>query len=162
MSRIRSRGTGLERRMEEGLVSEGVVGFRTQAKDLPGTPDLAFDRHRLAVFFDSCFWHGCPQHVRMPGSNVEYWRRKIERNRTRDREVDARLAASGWAVLRFWEHDLRDPANVVQTIRVVLAQRSAEGFNAHPLASGAQPHPSNSGQPREEAGSNAEPEASNQ
>ncbi|GHH83282.1 hypothetical protein GCM10018781_69970 [Kitasatospora indigofera] len=26
------------------------------------TPDFVLPRHRVAVFVDGCFWHGCPEH----------------------------------------------------------------------------------------------------
>jgi DNA mismatch endonuclease (patch repair protein) len=66
--------------------------------------DVVFTRQRLAVFVDGCFWHGCPDHCRMPGSNVAYWQAKIGRNRARDRRIDDALRGDGWRVLRFWEH----------------------------------------------------------
>ncbi|MGO9909664.1 MAG: DNA mismatch endonuclease Vsr, partial [Acidimicrobiales bacterium] len=53
--------------------------------------DVVFTRARVAVFLDGCFWHGCPEHQRAPASNPEYWIPKLERNISRDREVDALL-----------------------------------------------------------------------
>jgi DNA mismatch endonuclease, patch repair protein len=59
----------------------------------------------------------------MPKTNLEYWGAKIARNRERDREADAALAAAGWRVLWFWEHD--DPfaaaAEIEQAVRVSAA-----------------------------------------
>ncbi len=37
--------------------------------------------------------------------NADYWSEKIARNVARDRDTDARLAESGWIVIRFWEHE---------------------------------------------------------
>jgi DNA mismatch endonuclease, patch repair protein len=68
-------------------------------------PDIVFPRARLAVFVDGCYWHGCPQHARLPAVNVDYWRPKIEGNVARDRRADAALADAGWTVLRVWEHE---------------------------------------------------------
>jgi DNA mismatch endonuclease (patch repair protein) len=82
----------------------------------PVRPDIAFTRRRLAVFIDGCFWHGCPQHGRKRGGeNEPYWSAKIARNVERDQEQIARLAASGWSVLRAWEHE--DPELVASRIR---------------------------------------------
>jgi DNA mismatch endonuclease (patch repair protein) len=67
-------------------------------------PDLVFTRRKLVVFVDGCFWHGCPVHGRAPKSNQAYWVPKLERNARRDRLIDELLAASGWEVLRVWEH----------------------------------------------------------
>jgi DNA mismatch endonuclease, patch repair protein len=70
-----------------------------------GTADLVFPAARVAVFLDGCFWHGCPEHFVQPHTNPGYWGPKIERNRQRDEEVDAILAAAGWATVRVWEHE---------------------------------------------------------
>lgn len=71
-------------------------------------PDVVFTRARIAVFVDGCFWHGCPDHQVVPKSNPDYWIPKLRRNVERDRAADAALAAEGWTVLRYWEHE--DPA----------------------------------------------------
>lgn len=67
--------------------------------------DIAFPRARVLVFIDGCFWHGCPEHYRAPTTNAPYWARKIQGNLSRDLDTDERLAATGWIVLRFWEHE---------------------------------------------------------
>ena len=80
--------------------------------------DIAFTRAKVAVFIDGCFWHGCPEHGTTPRTNSRFWSEKIERNRTRDADTMERLAAAGWAAMRFWEHD--DPRRVaVQVERAV-------------------------------------------
>lgn len=67
--------------------------------------DVVFGPARVAVFVDGCFWHGCPEHGTLPRSNPTYWREKIEANRARDADSNARLEAAGWAVVRVWEHE---------------------------------------------------------
>ena len=67
-------------------------------------PDIAFTGHRVAVFMDGCFWHGCPEHGRVPRTNADYWGTKLGRNVERDRAVNEYLAAAGWTVVRLWEH----------------------------------------------------------
>lgn len=69
------------------------------------TIDIAFTRARVAVFIDGCFWHGCTTHRSIPRSNKKTWTEKIARNRARDVETTEHLAAQGWVVLRYWEHD---------------------------------------------------------
>lgn len=82
--------------------------FRVQMK-VPNnrrrTIDIAFTRARLAVYVDGCFWHGCPEHHVAPRANAEWWVWKVERNRARDRDTDARLLEIGWTPLRIWEHE---------------------------------------------------------
>src|SRR6266545_3167916 len=70
--------------------------------------DVVFLGSQTAVFVDGCFWHGCPEHRALPRANESWWRAKINRNRERDAETDARLRDAGWAVIRVWEHE--DPA----------------------------------------------------
>jgi DNA mismatch endonuclease (patch repair protein) len=89
------------------------------------TPDLVLPRHRVAVFVDGCFWHGCPQHGRRTpwtGPNADLWAQKMERNRQRD-ERSTRLAQdAGWTVVRAWEHEITgDVGAVVDTVRAASA-----------------------------------------
>lgn len=78
------------------------------------TADIVFTRARVAVFIDGCFWHGCPDHYQAPVRNADFWAAKVARNVERDRETDSLLAEAGWAVMRFWEHDVRDDADTVR------------------------------------------------
>ena len=66
--------------------------------------DIVFTRRRLAVFIDSCFWHGCPEHGTVPVSHADYWESKLVKNRERDAETTAMAETEGWRVLRIWEH----------------------------------------------------------
>jgi DNA mismatch endonuclease (patch repair protein) len=103
--------------------------FRVNHRTLPGRPDIAFTRVRLAVFVNGCFWHLCPLHSTMPKNNAEWWRVKLHRNVARDREKDAQLNALGWQVFHAWEHE--DPVIVAdeverrwRTMRRSLATRT--------------------------------------
>ena len=88
-----------------------LKGYRRRA-------DVVFTKARIAVFIDGCFWHGCPIHYRVPGTNVGYWEPKIARNVERDAETTLALTEAGWRVLRYWEHD--KPAMIAEhIIRVV-------------------------------------------
>ncbi len=95
-------------------------------KDLRRRADVVFGPARVALFIDGCFWHGCPHHGARPTkANPEYWREKVLRNQARDRDTDARLAASGWVSLRAWEHE--DPAEVAsRTAELVRLRRLPE------------------------------------
>jgi DNA mismatch endonuclease (patch repair protein) len=67
--------------------------------------DVVFPRQRVAVFLDGCYWHGCPEHCRMPARNADYWQAKIDRNRTRDARITKALTDEDWRVVRVWEHE---------------------------------------------------------
>jgi DNA mismatch endonuclease (patch repair protein) len=84
-------------------VDHRVVGRRRRV-------DIAFTRARVAVFVDGCFWHSCPHHATRPKNNAEWWATKLQANVGRDRATDAELIASGWTVLRLWEHEPVDDA----------------------------------------------------
>lgn len=82
-----------------------ITGWRRHVS-LYGKPDFTFRKHRLVVFVDGCFWHGCPKHERKPKSNRAFWYRKLSSNKQRDRLVTRTLRSQGWRVLRLWEHEL--------------------------------------------------------
>lgn len=106
MGRVRHSGTTPELLLRRALWSAGLR-YRLQTKTrLPGSPDITFPRVKVAIFVDGCFWHGCPLHGTRPKTRSEFWSAKINRNQARDLEVDAKLAAMGWVVVRLWEHEV--------------------------------------------------------
>lgn len=106
MSSIRSKGNRTtEARFAALLRAQHISGWRRHGR-LSGKPDFVFPQRRVAVFIDGCFWHGCPRCYKLPRDNRRYWRRKIAGNRLRDRRNARLLRATGWRVLRFWEHSL--------------------------------------------------------
>ena len=108
MQAIRSKDTSIELRLRKALWQEGIR-YRKNYKKLPGKPDIAITKYRIAVFCDSDFWHGYDWENRNERikSNRDYWIPKIERNMERDQEVTKRLQEDGWIVLRFWEWQLK-------------------------------------------------------
>ena len=42
-----------------------------EVRTIPGRPDIALTRARIAVFVDGCFWHRCPDHGTAPKNNGE-------------------------------------------------------------------------------------------
>jgi len=73
-----------------------------------GRPDLTFVSLRAVVFVDGCFWHGHEECKRSssPKTRPDYWRQKIERNRSRDRRNREALTNQGWRVLSIWECEI--------------------------------------------------------
>ncbi len=121
MRAIKGRNTAFEMAFRSHLRRAGLR-YRLLNR-LPGRPDLIFPAARLAVFLDSCFWHGCRWHCRMPKSNVAYWRKKIAGNRRRDKMVTAEYKELRWKILRLWEHAVkRDPLSCVRRIAHTLSR----------------------------------------
>jgi len=108
MAAIRAKDTKPELAMRQALRRAGATGYRVHRTDLPGRPDVAFIRWKVAVFVDGVFWHGHPDHWDPATASSDYWRQKIARNMERDRAADALLAAQGWRVIRVWDLDVRD------------------------------------------------------
>ena len=120
MARIRSRGNkDTEMVLARLLRSHGITGWRRH-QHVFGRPDFIFRMHRLAVFVDGCFWHGCQRCYRAPASNRKFWSAKYQRNKDRDRRVGRELRKSGWCVLRIWEHQLLKPAAVVARLHKAM------------------------------------------
>ncbi len=121
MRRIKSKGSSIEKRLQKALWSLGLR-YKKNDKSLPGSPDLALHRYRIAIFCDSEFFHGKDweelQERLARGSRAAYWTAKICRNRQRDGEVERQLGFLGWRVLRFWgrqiERDLEGCVRCVQ------------------------------------------------
>jgi DNA mismatch endonuclease, patch repair protein len=123
MSAIRSKGNkDTELKLASIFRASGIKGWRRH-QSVPGRPDFVFRNQRLAVFVDGCFWHGCPKHGRVPGSNAGYWEPKLAGNRCRDRRVSAQLRKAGWTVIRTWEHDLARPRALLRRVSRALAQK---------------------------------------
>jgi DNA mismatch endonuclease (patch repair protein) len=128
MGAIRARSNkDTELKLAAILRSARITGWRRHQR-LPGRPDFAFARKRLALFVDGCFWHGCPKHGRQPGTNTSYWAEKLARNKARDRSVSRSLRQTGWTVIRIWEHHLSAPAAVSARIARALRQNCHSPF----------------------------------
>lgn len=108
MSRIRSKNTKIELRLRRALWHSGIR-YRTHYAMLPGKPDIAITKYKIAIFCDGEFWHGRNWKLKRDRihSNRDYWLPKIEKNMLRDIENDKELYALGWRVLRFWETDIQ-------------------------------------------------------
>jgi DNA mismatch endonuclease (patch repair protein) len=107
MSGIRGRNTRPEILIRSLLHRRGFR-FRLDARDLPGRPDIVLPRYRAVVFVHGCFWHGHDCHLfKWPQTRVEFWREKIDRNRSNDAKVTAALRERGWRVATVWECALR-------------------------------------------------------
>ena len=122
MSRIRGRGNkDTELALAKIFRAQGITGWRRN-QSVFGKPDFVFQKFKLAVFVDGCFWHGCPKHCNQPANNRAFWRRKLSANRARDQIVTRTLRRAGWRVLRVWEHELarKHQSHLVRRIQRVM------------------------------------------
>ena len=123
MAAIRSKDTKPELAVRFGLRVAGASGYRIHVKTLPGKPDIAFTRWRVAVFVDGAYWHGHPEHFK-PDTAARYWREKIARTQQRDQAADLALREAGWMVVRCWDFEVKvDTAMIVERIIRVLASQ---------------------------------------
>jgi DNA mismatch endonuclease (patch repair protein) len=107
MARVRQRGTRAELDLRKALHGRGLR-YRIQVPLLakpPRVADIVFPKIFLAIFVDGCFWHSCSAHASWPKSNAAFWRGKIETNRACDADINMRLKALGWKVVRVWAHE---------------------------------------------------------
>ncbi|RXV64715.1 very short patch repair endonuclease [Roseovarius sp. A46] len=110
MSAIRGRDTRPELFLRKNLHKRGFR-YRLQARDLPGRPDLVFPRYKAVLFAHGCFWHmhDC-RLFKWPRTRREFWRSKLEANRSRDERNLAALAHASWRIGVVWECSLKGPA----------------------------------------------------
>ncbi|MBR6981358.1 MAG: DNA mismatch endonuclease Vsr [Prevotella sp.] len=116
MSAIRAKNTKPEIIVRKYLFSRGFR-YRLYHKRLPGHPDLVMRKYRTCIFVNGCFWHGhdnCKA-FKMPKTNTEFWKNKIERNKTRDKEGLVQLSKMGWHTIVVWECQLK-PSIRLQTL----------------------------------------------
>lgn len=122
MSRIKCKDTKPEIIVRSYLFSGGLR-FRKNDKRYPGSPDIVLPKYKTIVFVHGCFWHlheGC-KYARIPKSNVDYWEKKLYRNRERDKHNQKELEKMGWNVITVWECELKKD-NVEQTLEDLYAQ----------------------------------------
>ncbi len=127
MQRIRSQDTKAEKMLRKALWTKRIR-YRKNFTLLPGKPDIAITKHRIAIFVDGDFWHA-RGHEEQPGEQVatnrHFWTAKLKRNVERDRYVNELLLEEGWLVLRFWESDVkRDLNKCVETVLSYLGARA--------------------------------------
>lgn len=119
----RSKDTGPELQLRRALWGAGLRGYRLHVRALPGRPDLVYERRQVAVFLHGCWWHGCPHcgRYRLPRTNSEYWKLKLQSNQERDAIAAERLEEMGYVVIVAWECEVkRQLSEVVARIRAQL------------------------------------------
>lgn len=124
MARVRQRDTSAERAVRS-IVHRLGHRYRTNARDLPGSPDLVNRRQGWAIFVHGCFWHGhqgCKK-ATVPKTRRDWWRRKLCENRQRDRRKARQLEALGFSVLTIWECEFQESLVAERKLRKFLVKR---------------------------------------
>ena len=121
MRAVKSRNNSTtELRLISLFKKSHIVGWRRNYK-VYGKPDFIFQKKKIAVFVDGCFWHGHSCRNTTPNTNKDYWERKLLRNKKRDTQVNEHLSKLGWRVLRFWECELKkSPERIIKKITDAL------------------------------------------
>jgi len=129
MSRIKGKGNkDTELAMIQILRKHHISGWRRNQAVL-GKPDFVFPKQKVALFVDGCFWHGCPlpKHSNLPKNNQEFWAKKLQQNKDRDKFVTRELKKAGWRVVRVWEHELKSAGKVAGKVKRRLTTKGHEG-----------------------------------
>ena len=121
MQRSKSKDTRAEVILRKALWKKGFR-YRKNWAVLPGKPDIAITKHKIAIFCDGEFFHGKDFDTKKkPETNAEYWEEKIKKNIQRDQVVEADLKGMGWTVIRFWSRDIiKDPDSCVKAVEEII------------------------------------------
>ena len=123
MRSTKNKGTGPELALRKALWAAGFRGYRANLSRLPGTPDVAFTKKRIAILVHGCFWHGCSKcsNFRPPKANADFWAQKLSETRDRDRRAQLALEQLGYIVLVVWECEIeRELPRVIETVSSML------------------------------------------
>ena len=124
MSQIKNSGTAIEKVMAKKFWEAGLRGYRKNYKKVTGKPDFVWNKHKVAVFCDSAFWHGYKNMTTKIHSfkrHERFWRDKINRNIQRDKEVNKTLKSEGWIVIRSWDFQIeKTPEKCVRKVWEII------------------------------------------
>lgn len=129
MARVRQSGTSAELAFRK-IFNELGLHYRTKADDLPGTPDIVNRKRKWAIFVHGCFWHahrGCKK-SKLPKSNRDFWKKKFDDNRRRDKDKIKQLEQKGFSVLVVWECELGNKEELKEKIKKFFKFKDAIRF----------------------------------
>jgi len=121
MSHIKSKDTAPEKTARKVLTNLGFR-YRLQVKHLPGKPDIIIQKDKIVIFINGCFWHqhkGCKRKT-MPKGNRSYWKPKLKKNVSKQREDIKKLKKDGWRVNIIWECETRNENKLSKKLQKIL------------------------------------------
>lgn len=110
MSAIKGKDTKPEMIVRKMVHAMGFR-YRLHLSSLPGHPDMVFQKRKKIIFINGCFWHrhNCKLGRIAPATRTEFWEKKLNGNKQRDRHNLRKLHTLGWNVLIVWECWLKKP-----------------------------------------------------
>ena len=130
MANVHLKESKAETALSKELWRRGLR-YRKNYRVLPGSPDIAILRYRVAVFVDGEFWHGKDWENRKEKlkSNREYWIAKIEENIARDKRNDNLLTNLGWIPIHFWEKEVnKEIESCVSRVMEIISRIEGESI----------------------------------
>jgi len=121
MARIKGCNTSPEHTVER-LLRKLKIKYRRNVKSVIGQPDFVVNSLKTVIFVHGCFWHNherCKR-AKLPKTNKNFWKRKIEGNKKRDLRIERALRKQGWQVLTIWQCRLRQPKRVLRRLEKSL------------------------------------------
>ena len=107
MAHVKTKKNSAEVMLAKSLWHRGYR-YRLNYKALPGSPDVALTKYRIAIYIDGEFWHGkdFEQRKTKLKNNKDYWIEKIQENIDRDLRNDKLLRQMDWYPIHFWSNDV--------------------------------------------------------
>jgi len=129
MAGVKSKHTKPEILVRQALHHRGFR-FRLHSRNLPGKPDIHLPKYEVVIFVHGCFWHGhdCP-YFKLPKTNTEFWKEKIDANQKRDELAQKRLRDLGITPLIVWECETRARGDAFTHSMDQLQERIVEAAN---------------------------------
>lgn len=122
MSANRAKNTSPEVALKKHLKLNGLKGFASHYKGIPGRPDICYKEYRLAIFVNGCYWHRCPYcKPSVPKTHKGFWTKKFKNNKERDRRKQLELRRHDWHSITIWECQIKkDPDRCVKRIKKMI------------------------------------------
>lgn len=125
MSKISGKDTKPEILVRKFLFSKGFR-YRVNDKQYPGSPDIVLPKFKTAIFIHGCFWHGHPgcKASRLPETRKEFWEKKINDTKLRDKRKIEALKKMGWNTIVIWQCEIKNTENRQKRLESLLEEIS--------------------------------------
>ena len=107
MAKISGKETKPEILVRKFLFSKDFR-FRKNDTRFPGKPDIVLPKYKTAIFVHGCFWHGHSCKAgKLPETRKDFWQKKINDTRVRDRKNQQSLELLGWRTIVVWNCEIK-------------------------------------------------------